>query len=319
MSSIFYQRVGKMAIGSRMRSLSERILEDAQKVYELYGIDIKPRWFPVFHILSAGEGRSIMDLALEIGQSHPSIIATVREMKKAGVITETKDPSDGRKKIIQLSEEGRAIAQKTDEQYRDVNAAVEAILEQTNHQLWEAMDEFEFLLDQHSMFRRVVEQKKLRELQEVQIVPYEAEYRQAFHDLNEEWIQKYFTMEKADYESLDHPETYILAPGGAIVVALYRGEAIGVCALIKMDDPEYDYELAKMAVSPKGQGKGIGWRLGQAVIEKAREMGAKKIYLESNTVLTPAINLYHKLGFQKVSGRPTPYSRCNIQMEFILT
>ncbi|HMI01089.1 MAG TPA: GNAT family N-acetyltransferase, partial [Pedobacter sp.] len=60
------------------------------------------------------------------------------------------------------------------------------------------------------------------------------------------------------------------------------------------------------------------WLLGNAVIEKARSLGARKIYLESNTILTPAINLYHKLGFKKVAGHATPYERCNIQMELSL-
>ena len=74
------------------------------------------------------------------------------------------------------------------------------------------------------------------------------------------------------------------------------------------------YELAKMAVSPKAKGKGIGFILGNTSIAKAKELGAKKIYLESNTILKPAINLYHKLGFKKVTGIPSPYERCNIQM-----
>lgn len=50
----------------------------------------------------------------------------------------------------------------------------------------------------------------------------------------------------------------------------------------------------------------------------AKELGASKIYLESNTILKPAIQLYQKLGFQKIVGRTTPYKRCNIQMELIL-
>jgi GNAT superfamily N-acetyltransferase len=98
-------------------------------------------------------------------------------------------------------------------------------------------------------------------------------------------------------------------------VALYNEEPVGVCALIKMKDPDYDYELAKMAVSPRAQGKNIGWLLGQAIVEKAKSLGAKKVYLESNTILKPAINLYHKLGFKKIAGHATPYERCNIQME----
>jgi len=74
------------------------------------------------------------------------------------------------------------------------------------------------------------------------------------------------------------------------------------------------FELAKMAVSDTAKGKGIGELLGQASIKKAKALGAKKLYLESNTILKPAIHLYHKLGFKKVTGIPSPYERCNIQM-----
>ncbi len=143
-------------------------------------------------------------------------------------------------------------------------------------------------------------------------------YKEDFKKLNEEWITTYFKMEKADHKALDDPQGYILDKGGHILVALYREEVVGVCALIKMDDPEYDYELAKMAVSPKAQGKNIGWLLAQAVIEKARSLGASNIYIESNTALKPAISLYHKLGFEKVVGRATPYERCNIQLRLVL-
>ncbi|MNG87479.1 Acetyltransferase (GNAT) family protein [compost metagenome] len=125
-------------------------------------------------------------------------------------------------------------------------------------------------------------------------------------------------MEEADYKALDNPEDYILAKGGKIFVALYNSEPLGVCALMKMDDPNYDFELAKMAVSPKAQGKNIGWLLGQAAIYSAKDLGASKIYLESNTILKPAINLYYKLGFNKIVGHSTPYKRCNIQMELQL-
>jgi GNAT superfamily N-acetyltransferase len=125
-------------------------------------------------------------------------------------------------------------------------------------------------------------------------------------------------MEEADHKALDNADSYIINNGGYILVALYENKPVGVCALIKMNDPDYDFELAKMAVSPKAQGKKIGWLIGEAIKEKARQVGAKKLYLESNTILTPAINLYRKLGFIEVFGRPTPYERCNIQMELVL-
>lgn len=49
-------------------------------------------------------------------------------------------------------------------------------------------------------------------------------------------------------------------------------------------------------------------------VDAARELGATNIYLESNTILEPAINLYHKLGFQKITGQVSPYERTNIHM-----
>lgn len=61
-----------------------------------------------------------------------------------------------------------------------------------------------------------------------------------------------------------------------------------------------------MGVSSKAQGKGIGWLLGKAIVEKAESLNAKKIYLDSNTILKPAISPYRKLGFRKVAGHPYP-------------
>ena len=159
---------------------------------------------------------------------------------------------------------------------------------------------------------------KEKDSSQIEIVEYKKEYKKAFKSLNQEWIETYFKMEEEDYKALDHPDEYIIQKGGEILFAKCDDEFAGVCALIKLNHEKYDYELAKMAVSPKFQGKGIGRLIGEAVINKARELGAKVIYLESNTKLTPAINLYYKLGFKKIQGPASPYKRSNIQMELIL-
>ena len=125
-------------------------------------------------------------------------------------------------------------------------------------------------------------------------------------------------MEEHDIECIDHPQESIIDRGGHIFVALYRGEPVGVCALCKMDDPRYDYELAKLAVSPGVRGKGIGYQLCKAVVDKARALGAKNIFLESNTLLKPAIHTYKKLGFRELAEYHPAYARGDIQMELIL-
>lgn len=162
----------------------------------------------------------------------------------------------------------------------------------------------------------VIEEKKIRESSKINIIDYLPKHKEAFQELNERWITKYFILEDADRKALDNPKEYILDNGGKILVAVQGKDVLGVCALLKMQGGKY--ELAKMAVSPKSHGKGIGFLLGKAIIAKAKLLKANNVYLESNTILKPAISLYKKLGFKKVVGYYTPYERCNIQMELIL-
>ncbi|NNC83354.1 MAG: GNAT family N-acetyltransferase [Flavobacteriales bacterium] len=149
----------------------------------------------------------------------------------------------------------------------------------------------------------------------LQFVAYHPRYAKDFKDMNEAWITKFFTMEDADHRALDNPQSYIIDTGGDIIIGLYEDRVVGVCALIKMKEGPYDFELAKMAVDPSVQGIGLGYQLGLETIQRARDLGAKKIFLESNTKLEPAINLYRKLGFQEIPGMNTPYCRCNITMD----
>lgn len=161
-------------------------------------------------------------------------------------------------------------------------------------------------------------EKQHQENYDIKIVDYQSKYKSAFKALNEEWISKYFEMEEVDFQALDNPDESILAAGGKIFVALYKEEPVGVCALIKREDLLYDHELAKLAVSPKAQGKRIGFLLCQRVINAAKESGASRLYLEGNRILKASIALYKKLGFQEIKERTSSYKRVNIQMELVL-
>jgi DNA-binding MarR family transcriptional regulator/N-acetylglutamate synthase-like GNAT family acetyltransferase len=312
----FYDKVGKMAIGSRLRGLSDMITTDAAQLYHIYGVDIQPRWWPVFYSLTQTTENSITAIGNEIGQTHASVSQVIREMAKQGFVTERKNKHDKRKNFVSLTEKGKCAAMKLNDQHKDVSAAINRAFSESQYDLWKAIEEWEYLLEQKSLLRRVQEEKKKREGGMVQIVDYTPEHKCAFKQLNEEWIRQYFKMEESDYKALDHPDEYIIAPGGHIFMAVYEGEVVGTCAIIKMNGKKF--ELAKMAVSPRVQGKSIGTLLGKACINKAKEFGADTVYLESNTLLKPAINLYLKLGFQKITGPPSPYERSNIQMELAL-
>lgn len=314
----FFNQTGKLAIGSRLRMLTDKITADAAAIYKMFGMDLKPKWFPVFFVLSHGEAKTITSIAKEIGHSHPSVSNIIKEMVAKGLVKEAKDKQDGRRNRVMLSAKGKRMSDSFAKQCIDVTSAIEQITQDTRNDLWKAIEEWENLLSEKSLLERVKDAKKEREAKDIQIVPYEPRYQSAFRSLNEEWITQYFRMEEADYKALDHPQEYILDRGGAIMVALNQDEPVGVCALCKMDHPVYDYELAKLAVSPKVQGKGMGGLLCEAVINKAKELGGKRIFIESNTRLKTAIHIYRKLGFKELPEYHTTYERGDIQMELVI-
>lgn len=319
MTEIF-ERTGKMALGSRLRLLSQQITDDASRLYELYGIEgFSPKWFPVFFILFEDGEKTITQIAEKIGHSQPSVTKIIKEMTRAGLVNDNLSSSDKRKNVAGLSAKGMTISkQLISELSADTNIVVDTMIGEASNNLWEAIAEWEYLLEQKPLLQRIQEQKKLRESKHVRIVAFQEEHKAIFKSLNEAWVSKYFEMEATDYKLLDYPKENIIDKGGKILVALYKDEPMGVCALAKMDDPQYDFELIKMAVSPEAQGKNLGYLLGLEVIKVAKELGAKKLYLESNRILKPAVNLYHKLGFLDISGRPSPYKRADVQMELSL-
>ena len=148
----------------------------------------------------------------------------------------------------------------------------------------------------------------------LQIVEYAPKHALAFKELNEAWIRKFFEIEEEDRKALNNPDG-IIDDGGYIFIALSEGKEVGVCALRWVDSKVF--EFSKMAVAENSQGLGIGRKLIEAAIDKAKAVGAKRIYLEGNTALEASIHLYRKLGFKEIEWKSSAYNRVNIIMEML--
>jgi N-acetylglutamate synthase-like GNAT family acetyltransferase len=149
---------------------------------------------------------------------------------------------------------------------------------------------------------------------DLSIIEFEAAHRKPFKELNVAWITKSFVMEESDETVLSDPEKHILEGGGAILLALYKNEIVGTCALTY--EGHDTYELTKMAVDENLRGLKIGYHLGVATLEKAKLLGAKKVILHSNRKgSAAAINLYYKLGFKEIPLGNAPWARADIKME----
>ena len=150
----------------------------------------------------------------------------------------------------------------------------------------------------------------------IEIVPFSDEMAMHFASLNRAWVEKYFEIETLDEKMLGNPRQYFIDKGGFIFFATYNGEVAGTFALLKVSDTVF--ELSKMAVDEKFQGKNIGNAMMAFCLEEAKRMHLEKVTLHSNTILGPAIHLYKKYGFIEVPDFVSEFKRSNIKMEIVI-
>ena len=307
-----FNELGHIALGTSLRQLAAQVSKDAEKTYEKFNFEIETKWFPVFYLLAAKGADSVVNIGKEINHSHVSVSKIIKEMKAADLIDSYKSAEDSRITLVQLNTRAKAMVPVMQKQCDAIDIAMKQLKQETGVDLWQAVS----VIDRHLRFRPISARVD-ENIEDIHVVDYAPKYQKAFKALNIEWISKHWELEAPDYNALNDPDSYILNQSGTILIALDKDKPVGCCALIKMDAD--NYELAKMAVSPSAQGKGIGLLLGRKILERANLMGIKRLYLESNSVLTPAIKLYEKLGFSHIEGASSPYERCNVQMELHLT
>jgi len=145
--------LGILAISTRLQRLSEQFRKDGAALYKAYNIDFEPKWFPVIYTLSQKKMLSIIELADEIGYTHPSTINLLKELEKQKLIRSTKDRNDERKRLVQLTSKGAELIVKMKPVWELMTSALTEILE-TDHHLLKAITAVEENLRQHTFLQR---------------------------------------------------------------------------------------------------------------------------------------------------------------------
>lgn len=319
----FLKELGPLALGSRLRCLTERLTQDVSHIYRALDIDFEPRWFSIFYLLSQKAPLGVVDIARILNVSHPAVNQLAGEMIDHGLVQAMKDKNDKRKRLLTLTEKGQALLPASREIWDGIYRAVQEAMDESDSKLLADIERLESALDRQPIHQRFLThfRKENPVAEDVEILPYDPAYQADFKRINMEWIAKYFTIEPEDERILDDPEAVIVEPGGQILFArcCQSGEILGTCALIRQTDGSF--ELAKMGVSEAARGKRIGKRLLQASIDLARKQEAPYLSLETNSTLTAAVNLYQKLGFvlhTEESPHPSPFSRTDMRMRLAL-
>ncbi|MEQ6123896.1 bifunctional helix-turn-helix transcriptional regulator/GNAT family N-acetyltransferase [Pseudotenacibaculum sp. MALMAid0570] len=298
----------ELGFGSRMKRLSDTLMRDVKKVYKSLYIDFDPSLFPIFKTVSDEKIISIGELTQLLQISQPAVTQFVNILIKKGLIVVSADKNDKRKKLISLSESGKTLVQKLEPVWKIMQEELTALIDREPTSFMNHIRLTENRQQEKSLYERIMQ--RIRD--KVEIIDFDSSYSNEFCDLNIEWLEAYFYVEPYDKEVLENPKTYIIDNDGHIFFAKFNDEIVGTVALINNKEC---YELSKMAVSPKYRGLKIGQKLMDKCIQFSTEQGWEKIKLYSNRILTPAINLYRKVGFEEVElEKDVHYERSNIKM-----
>lgn len=144
---------GLLAISTRLQRLAEQLRKDGALIYKAHGIDFEPKWFPVIYTLHHKPILSVVELAAEIGYSHPSTISLLKELEKEGLIKSKKDKQDSRKRLLQLTDKGHHLIEKMQPVWKIMISAIAELTNTKNH-LMESIQEVEQRFREKSFFER---------------------------------------------------------------------------------------------------------------------------------------------------------------------
>lgn len=312
----FLKQLGEVAFGTRLRLLTDRFIQDGAKIYQKQNIDFEPRWFTMFYLLSQRSPLTITEITAELGYTQPAVTQIANILVKKGLVKVIKDKTDTRKRLLALSPKGIDMISELKPVWRGFENAVKDLFTETGFDMMYIVSKLENALDEKDMYHRISEKIKQEQIDRIEILSYKPEYKDLFRDLNYEWLNKYFTIENEDKVLLLNPEEEIIAKGGEVIFASHKGSIVGTAALLKFSENEF--ELAKMAVTEKVQGRQIGKKLAEEIIRLAKEKNAKVLFLETNVKLSAAMKLYKKLGFILTENHSSKYARSTIKMELKL-
>lgn len=150
----------------------------------------------------------------------------------------------------------------------------------------------------------------------MKIVEYDRKYLKDFVELNTAWVERYFVMEQADREVLEHVEE-LLKNGSMVYFAIEEEKVLATCMAMPMGDDVW--EICKLAASGQYTGTGAGSKVFKACMDYALEKGAKKLMLISNRKLKPALHIYEKFGFREVPLNKAywGFERADIEFEYL--
>src|SRR3954462_11954939 len=153
----FYQSLGFLVFGSRLKRLGDTFLNDVNRIYKSHNISFDASWFPVFYILSQKKEVSIKEISDDLNVSHSAISQLVSSLQQKGLIKSVISKKDARHKAITFTSKGEKLLEKIKPVWNALQKAMEELSTGQTHskKILSALTGIEESIQQKTLFERI--------------------------------------------------------------------------------------------------------------------------------------------------------------------
>jgi len=301
--------LGALALGSRLKRLSDRMMKSVSEIYKSSGVNFESKWFPIFYLLSKEGEKGIMEIAEILNITHPGVIQIAKEMEKAGWIESVKSGADARKRHLKLTEKAHQNLPQLEEMWVSFKENNEKVIRASQHNILLAMQEIEDFLDKNNFKRQYYETFEELKQSKINIQLFDEKYQAQVEEMvlgiqNGEFNLGLTAQRQPDLHNL---KAFYNDRGNQLWVATNsKDEVVGSIGLEKLNNEQA--VLRKMFIKQEYRGKtlGLAQRLFEILIIKARHQNFKEILLDTPLVTHAAHRFYERNGFELISNDAVP-------------
>lgn len=294
----FINKLGALAIASRLKNLNERLFQGVSRYYKEYDFDFEPRWFPIIYYLKLKKTSPVTQIAKAINQTHPAVIQVLNVLEKRNLIIRTQSGQDQRVQIVSLSDEGKKLVKKLNPLWDNIYISNKKLIDEYSPGLFKELLNLETGLKEYDIYERIKRDEVLRNAGKLKIVNYRARYFDDFYSMNKEWLEKLIGITNHDKIVLENPQKEILAKSGKIYIAKIKKEVIGTFTLFPL--PNNHCELSKFTIREIYRKLNLGKVILKQAVDIARESNYSSILLLTHPKLADATKLYKNFGFVNI-------------------
>ncbi|TCR92105.1 MarR family transcriptional regulator [Rhizobium sp. BK376] len=153
---------GFLCLGSRFRRIGERLQADTQAIIEEFGVTIQAGQYPFLGAIDRAGPLTIGELAESVGITQPGATRTLGQLTDAGLVEVRASEEDQRRKLVSLTDKGRALVERSRREiWPVIEAAVRDLCGELSGPLLEQLATIEDGLAESPLARRIKHQEKI--------------------------------------------------------------------------------------------------------------------------------------------------------------